>query len=116
MSIPASLLVALFCLSMVFCLLAVLYILIVLFSKGIKIFEPKNKEVFEPSKAIPDAPDTASGGVFSAGELKLHNVDERTAAMIMAIVSDESGILLSELCFKSIKAIENNDRQIGEIS
>ena len=44
----------------------------------------------------------------SSGELKLYNVEERTAAMIMAIVSDESGIPLSELYFKSIKAIEND--------
>lgn len=42
---------------------------------------------------------------FSVGELKLYGVDEKTAAMIMAIVSDESGIPLSELQFKSIKAI-----------
>jgi hypothetical protein len=35
-------------------------------------------------------------------------VDEPTAAMIMAIVSDESGIPLSELCFKSIKLIRQN--------
>ncbi len=41
------------------------------------------------------------------GELKLYNVDEKTAAMIMAIVSDESQIPLSELRFKSIRLIEN---------
>lgn len=41
---------------------------------------------------------------MSGGELKLINVDERTAAMIMAIVCDQSGIPLDELCFKSIKA------------
>lgn len=43
---------------------------------------------------------------MSAGELKLINVDERTAAMIMAIVSDESKIPLNELRFKSIKALD----------
>ncbi len=41
------------------------------------------------------------------GELKLINVDEKTAAMIMAIVSDESKIPLDELQFKTIKLIEN---------
>jgi hypothetical protein len=35
-------------------------------------------------------------------------VDEPTAAMIMAIVSDESGIPLSELVFKSISLREHN--------
>lgn len=42
---------------------------------------------------------------WSAGELKLLGVDEKTAAMIMAIVSHESQIPLSELQFKMIKAL-----------
>lgn len=42
----------------------------------------------------------------STGQLKLMGVDEKTAAMIMAIVSDESNIPLSELQFKSIKALD----------
>ena len=37
------------------------------------------------------------------GEMKL--VDEKTAAMIMAIISDESKIPLSELQFKSIRVV-----------
>lgn len=43
---------------------------------------------------------------IASGELKLVNVDEKTAAMVMAIVSDESKIPLSELIFKSIKALD----------
>lgn len=43
---------------------------------------------------------------WSTGELKLLGVDEKTAAMIMAIVSHESKIPLSELQFKMIKAID----------
>lgn len=43
---------------------------------------------------------------LSTGTLLLKDVDEPTAAMIMAIVSDESGIPLSELCFKSIKIVK----------
>ncbi len=42
---------------------------------------------------------------WSEGELKLLGVDEKTAAMIMAIVSHESQIPLSELQFKMIKAL-----------
>ncbi len=42
---------------------------------------------------------------WSTGELRLLGVDEKTAAMIMAIVSHESQIPLSELQFKMIKAI-----------
>ncbi len=47
-------------------------------------------------------------GDWSAGELKLIGVDEKTAAMIMAIVSDESEIPLSQLQFKTIKAIDSS--------
>jgi len=39
------------------------------------------------------------------GQLKLINVDEKTAALIIAIVSHETGIPLSQLQFKSIKAL-----------
>ena len=43
---------------------------------------------------------------WTSGEIKLIGVDEKTAAMIMAIVSDESKIPLSELQFKSIRALD----------
>lgn len=45
---------------------------------------------------------------LSTGQLKLIGVDEKTAAMIMAIVSHESGIPLSELRFISIKALDES--------
>ncbi len=51
-----------------------------------------------------------SDGDWVAGELKLIGVDEPTAAMIMAIVSDESQIPLSELNFKMIRAIDQIQR------
>ncbi len=41
----------------------------------------------------------------SQGEINLYSVDDKTAAMIMAIVSDTSKIPLNELYFKSIKEI-----------
>lgn len=49
---------------------------------------------------------SADDAGWTAGELKLIGVDEKTAAMVMAIVSDESKIPLSELQFKSIRAVE----------
>ena len=42
----------------------------------------------------------------SAGELKLHDVEPKTAAMIMAIVADQMGKPLNELRFKSIKEVK----------
>ena len=55
--------------------------------------------------ATAEAPEKVHEG-WSAGELKLWGVDEKTAAMIMAIVSDECQIPLSELQFKMIKVID----------
>ena len=53
--------------------------------------------VAEPvAPVIPEAPGTA-------GELKLHDVEPKTAAMLMAIVADKLGKPLNELRFISIK-------------
>ena len=60
-----------------------------------------------PAEAAPAAP-AAPEEVFSSGSLKLKNCDEKTAAMIMAIVADDSGIPLEELVFKSIKLVEKD--------
>ena len=54
-----------------------------------------------PVEAAP-AP-TAPG---AAGQLKLYNVEPKTAAMIMAIVADKMGKPLNELRFISIKEVE----------
>ena len=42
----------------------------------------------------------------SAGELKLHSVEPKTAAMLMAIVADKLQKPLNELRFVSIKEVE----------
>ena len=42
----------------------------------------------------------------SAGELKLHDVEPKTAAMLMAIVADKLGKPLNELRFISIKEVK----------
>ena len=41
----------------------------------------------------------------SAGALKLHNVDPKTAAMLMAITADKLGKPINELRFISIKEV-----------
>ena len=53
--------------------------------------------------AAPAPKPTAPG---SAGELKLHDVEPKTAAMIMAIVADKMGKPLNELRFISIKEVK----------
>ena len=40
------------------------------------------------------------------GEIQLLGVDEKTAACLMAIVSEETGIPLSQLVFKKIRALD----------
>lgn len=47
----------------------------------------------------------AAPSALTRAELNLINVDEKTAALIMAIVSHESEIPLSELVFTSIKLV-----------
>lgn len=42
----------------------------------------------------------------SAGELKMYDVEPKTAAMIMAIVADKMGKPLNELRFISIKEVK----------
>ena len=49
--------------------------------------------------AAPEAPGTA-------GQLKLHDVSPKTAAMLMAIVADQMGKPLNELRFISIKEVK----------
>lgn len=53
--------------------------------------------------AVPAAPATAPG---SAGQLKLYDVNPKTAAMLMAIVADQMGKPLNELRFISIKEVK----------
>ena len=52
-----------------------------------------------PAAEAPKAPG-------SAGQLKLHDVEPKTAAMIMAIVADNMGKPLNELRFISIKEVK----------
>ena len=61
--------------------------------------EPVAEPVSVPETVIPKAPG-------SAGQLKLYNVEPKTAAMIMAIVADKMGKPLNELRFLSIKEVE----------
>ena len=52
---------------------------------------------------IPPVPAATAPG--TAGKLKLHDVDPKTAAMVMAIVADKLGKPLNELRFISIKEV-----------
>lgn len=66
--------------------------------------DKKDESVSEAEK--PNQP-LAKG---TCGELKLINTDERDAAMIMAIVADQTNTPLNELRFKSIKRVEDEQK------
>ena len=95
----------------VFGVLFLMYILISLSGKIIQAISNIGKKE-EPAKAPATAAPAAAAAAavseeeFSSGTLKLKDCDEKTAAMIMAIVADDTGIPLSELVFKSIKLVE----------
>lgn len=105
-SVTSALLVALSGMVIVFLMLAVLCGMIVVISKVVAALTKKAESAASAPAAAP-APVPAAApapGPFG-GEVALIDVDEKTAACIMAIVSHETGIPLSELVFKSIKAL-----------
>ena len=59
-----------------------------------------------PVAAAPVAPAAPQLAPGTAGQLKLHDVNPKTAAMIMAIVADKMGKPLNELRFISIKEVK----------
>ena len=59
-----------------------------------------------PAAAPAAAPVAEVPAPGTAGQLKLHDVNPKTAAMIMAIVADKMGKPLNELRFISIKEVK----------
>lgn len=94
-----------FCLVLV--VLAVLMGFIYLLSYVVRRFVGKGKKGKQTSAASASAPELAPG---SSGSIKLNNVDDRTAAMVMAIVADELKTPLNELKFISIKEINEEEK------
>ena len=87
-------------------------LMIVVIGMG-KIFIAKEKKVAAHSDAakaaiaaVPEAPAAAPAAPGTAGKLKLHDVEPKTAAMLMAIVADKMGKPLNELRFISIKEVK----------
>ena len=68
----------------------------------------KKAEAPAPAPAAPAAASAPSGtpAPGSAGEVKLFDVPDKEAAILMAIVADKMGKPLNELRFKSIKEVK----------
>lgn len=86
--------------AVVFGVLCILFFIIAL--QG-KLFQ-KEKKVSEAAPAAVAAPVFSPAGAKDDGVL-LIDVDDKTAAMIMAIVADSTGIPAERLHFKSIKSL-----------
>ena len=87
--------------AVVFLGLVLLMIVVMLLGKALTGATKKSeKPAAAPAAVEPAAKELAPG---SAGELKLHDVPPKTAAMLMAIVADKLGKPLNELRFISIK-------------
>lgn len=91
--------------------LAIIFVLATIYSIYAKIRDGKAvKNPVAPSADKQDAPakaPVAAAEGVSCGELELVGTDEKTAAVIMALVSYKSGIPLNRLSFKSIRLTED---------
>ena len=109
MTISRALLVAL----VGFCTVIIILAIIALFIKFIAyvfslITKKKAASAPAPAASVKHAPAVnAPAAAAMRGQVKLIDVDEPTAAVIMALVSHNSGIPLEKLDFKSIKPLED---------
>lgn len=87
---------------MVFFGLILLMIVVIMIGKCFTIKKKVAAPVEEVISVQEPTPAVAPG---SAGELKLYNVEPKTAAMLMAIVADKLGKPINELRFISIKEV-----------
>ncbi len=103
-------------------ILAIIAVLIIILSKTIrateKIISAIKKIIAKKasaSSATPTAPSPAQAAPegINGGEVELIGTDEKTAAVIMAIVSQQSGIPLNRLSFKSIRLVDDNKKGDG---
>lgn len=102
--ISRGLLLSLVGMGAVFAILAIFMLVIKLLSW---VTDYAGKKVLEKANT-PVAP--IKGEEISQGELKLTNCSEKDAALIMAIVANNSGIPLENLQFNSIKLIEEEEK------
>jgi len=112
MSVGESFLYSLVGLLVVFLTLVLLAALVMLISKLVANFAAKKAPDSDkpapaaasaaPATAVPTVSVNKPAVMASQGELKLRNVDDQTAALLMAIVAEQTKIPLNELRFKSI--------------
>jgi Na+-transporting methylmalonyl-CoA/oxaloacetate decarboxylase gamma subunit len=70
------------------------------------------KKLTAPADAVPVPPAAEEPARGSCGELRLNNVSDRDAALVMAVVADELKTPLNELRFISIRELEDKENEI----
>ena len=96
--------------------MAIVFLVLIMLIGVIKIMEIAAKRLNKEESAAEAAPVQSNPAAVpapvpvkyapgTAGELKLYNVEERDAAMVMAIVADKLGKPLNELRFISIREV-----------
>ena len=103
--------VALLGYGVVFFGLILLMCVVTLLGKAFQAAEAKAKAAAAAAAPVAEAPAAAPAvpaepAPGSAGKLKLHDVEPKTAAMLMAIVADKMGKPINELRFISIKEVK----------
>lgn len=121
-TVPESLLIALVAMAIIISILVMIQLLVHVMTRGLKLFDflkgktdkalEKVKFSFKKSKdqktavseeATIEVADVAPG---SCGKIKLHDVSDKDAAMIMSIVAHKLKKPINELRFISIKEIK----------
>ena len=110
-SIANAGIVALLGYAVVFFGLILLMCVVTLLGKAFQAAEAKAKAAAAAAAPVAEAPAAAPAvpaepAPGSAGKLKLHDVEPKTAAMLMAIVADKMGKPINELRFISIKEVK----------
>ena len=107
LSLPGAFGISILGITIVFSVLVLLMVMIIIMSKSVHFFSTRQKKsepiVVSPTMITPECvPEIASG---SCGDIKLYNVSDRDAAMVMSVVADEMNTPISELRFISIKEV-----------
>lgn len=111
MTIPRALIISLVGFLIVFMVLGILAIFVKLMGKVFDIVGSKKKtpavDKADKEEAAPAVKGTPLPDGESQGNVKLTNVTVEEAAVVMALVSHQSGIPLNRLQFNSIKLMED---------
>ena len=85
--------------------LAIVLAVLAIFAVWVLVDKKRKKSKAVPAAEEEQAVIPAQEAPGTAGQLKIHDVEPKTAAMLMAIVAEKTGKPLNELRFISIKEV-----------